>query len=143
MQAPADAEDRLAGLGEGFDQGQVVEIAHPVAQPFGAQRLFTVAAGPDIGAAMHHHAIEPVGIVGQRHVAARGLPRGAGHHHHHGTGRHDPVGDGLFHVLQGFAGEQRSLGVGVGKAGRKADLEASRSRLGHGVERVRAPGRCG
>ena len=74
---------------------------------------------------VHHDAVEPLGIVVQRHVAACRLARGAGHHHHHGTGRHEPVGNGLFDVLQGFAREQGAGGVGVLKAGRQTNLEAA------------------
>jgi len=125
LQTAADAEDGLAGLGKRLDHGQVVEVAHAVAQPFGAHGLLAIAAGPDIGAAVHDHAVQPLGIVLQRHVAARGLACGAGHHHHHGAGRHDPVRYRLLHVLQRLAREKRTLRVRMGETGRKADLEAA------------------
>ena len=126
LQPPAHAKNGFACLRKGLDHGQVVQIAHAVAQPFLAQRLLAIAARPHVGTAVHHHTIKPLGIVRQRHVATRRLPRGAGHHHHHGAGRHDPVRDRLFDVLQRLAGEQRTRGVGMLKAGRQPDLEAAR-----------------
>ena len=46
---------------EGLDQRQVVEVADAVAHPGVLERHLAVAAGPDIGAAVHHDAVEPFG----------------------------------------------------------------------------------
>lgn len=117
LQAPADTENGFAHFGKRFHHGQVVEVAHTVAQPLLAQRLLAVTAGPHVSATVHDHTVQPLGIVRQRHIAARGLARGAGHHDHHGPGGHDPVRNGLLDILQGLASEQRARGVGVLEAG--------------------------
>lgn len=55
LQAPADAEDGLAHLGEGFHDGQVVQVAHAVADPFLRSGSSPALPG-HVGAAVHDHA---------------------------------------------------------------------------------------
>jgi hypothetical protein len=80
---------------------------------------------------VHHDPVEPFRVVRQLGVAARRLAGGAGHHHDHRAGRHQPVRDGLLDVLQGLVGEQGPRRIGVLEAGGKADLEAAGDGLLH------------
>ena len=73
LQAAADAEHRLARVHECLDQRDLVAVAMGVALPGLPQRRLAVAAGPEIGAAVQHQAIEPGRIVGKTDVAARGI----------------------------------------------------------------------
>ena len=123
LQTTADAEDRFAHLLECLDHGQVVQIAHAVTKPRILERLLTIAAGPDIRTTMHHHTVEPFGVVAERDIAKRRLARGAGHHHHHGSSRHDPVRDRLLDILQRLVGEQRAVGVGVRETGGQTNFQ--------------------
>src|SRR6218665_902296 len=123
LQAPANAECRLARCDKGLEQRDFVVVAQLVAGPFGAQRLLAVVARPEVGAAVHDDAIEPLRVVGQRHVAARGVPRGAGNQHRHRAARHDPVRDRLLQVVQGLAGKRAAPRVGMEKAGADADFQ--------------------
>ena len=124
LQPPAHPKDGLAHLSKCLGEGQVVDIAHAVADPLGAQRFLAIVAGPYIRAAVHDQAIEPLRVILQRHIAARCLARGAWHHDHDGAGRHDPVRDRLLNVPKRLVGEQLARGVGMLKTGRKTDLEA-------------------
>jgi len=71
---------------------------------------------------VHDHAIEPIGVMRQTDIALGRFSGRAGHHHHHGPGGHDPVGNRLLDVLQRFARKQRPRGIGMGKAGREANF---------------------
>ena len=128
LQPPAHAKNGFARLAERFHHRQVVQVAHTVAQPLGAQRLLAISAGPHVGSAVHDHAIQPLGIVGQGDITAGGFAGGAGHHHHHRTAGHDPVRNRLLHILQRLASEQRAAGVRMREAGREANFEAARCR---------------
>ena len=91
LQAAADAKNRLAQALEGGHQRLVVVVAQMVAAPAFVQRRLTVAAGPDIGAAVQHQAIEPLGVVVKSDVAALRGPGRARHHDDHGPRGHQPV----------------------------------------------------
>ena len=105
LQTPADAEDRFAGFLKRGNQRFVVVVTQTVARPALIEWVFAIAAGPDIGAAMQHQPVQPLGVVVKADITALGIAGRARHHHHHGAGGHDPVRHCLLDVLQGFARE--------------------------------------
>ena len=124
LQAAADAEHRLAALGERGEERPLVIVADAVAAPLRLQRRLAVARRRDVGAAFEDERVEPVGVVGERDVALLRVAGRARDHHRDRAARHHPVGDRLLDVLQRLAGEDRPRRIGVEEARRDADLDA-------------------
>ena len=70
LQTAADAKHRLARRHKGLHQCLLVQVADAVAAPTLLQGGLAIAAGPDIGAAVQHQAIEPLRVIVNMHLAA-------------------------------------------------------------------------
>ena len=76
LQAAANAEDGLAGGHERAHEFDFVRVARSVSDPLGPQGLLAVGSGPDIRAAMHDKAVQPLRIIFAPDRAARGFTVG-------------------------------------------------------------------
>ncbi len=76
LQTAAHAKHWFAGGDKSLHQRLLIHVADAVAAPARVQRCLAIAAGPDIGAAVQHQAVQPLGVVVKVHLAARGFSGG-------------------------------------------------------------------
>ena len=85
------------------EQLHFVKIPHPVARPFGPRWRLAVRNGADIRTPLQHEAIYFLDIVAYTHAGTFDATRLYGwQHEYQGATPHNPVGDALFKILQGF-----------------------------------------
>ena len=123
LHAAAYAQHWFASCYKRFNQLLFVSISHTVACPSWVHHFFAVAAWPHIAAAHEHHAIQPLGIVGNLHITHLGLAFGGRNHDRQVALRHDPMHHRLLNVLKRLALEDHAFVVRVKEASRDANFQ--------------------